>query len=59
MSISFSYIWVSAMGEILRKNLETLTRYSANDPEFSVNDQPLFTGCRDRRRNLTTANHIR
>jgi hypothetical protein len=31
--------------EILREFLQTLTRYSANDPELPVNDPPLFTGC--------------
>jgi hypothetical protein len=33
------------MGGILREILQALTRYSANDPEFPVNDPPLFTGC--------------
>jgi hypothetical protein len=26
--------------------LQALTRYSANDPQFPVNDPPLFTGAR-------------
>ena len=33
------------MGAMLRQILQELTRYSANDPEFPVNDPPLFTGC--------------
>jgi len=32
------------MGESLRETLHTLTRYSANEPNFPVNDLPLFTG---------------
>jgi hypothetical protein len=32
------------MEEILREILRPLTRYSANDPKFPVNDPPLFTG---------------
>ena len=31
-------------GGILRAILQVLTRYSANDPQFPVNDRPLFTG---------------
>jgi len=32
-------------GEILWEILRALTRYSANDLEFPVNNPPLFTGC--------------
>jgi hypothetical protein len=32
------------MGESLREIVQALTRYSANAPEFPVNDPPLFTG---------------
>jgi hypothetical protein len=32
------------MGESLSAILPVLTRYSANDPQFPVNDAPLFTG---------------
>jgi hypothetical protein len=32
------------MEESLRVISQALTRYSANDPQFPVNDGPLFTG---------------
>jgi hypothetical protein len=32
------------MGESLREILQAFTRYSANAPEFPVNDAPLLTG---------------
>jgi len=35
------------MGEMLPEILQPFTRYSANDPEFPVNDTPLFAGCCD------------
>jgi len=34
------------MGGSLSAILQALTRYSANDPQFPVNDPPLFTGTR-------------
>ena len=43
--------WSSFDGGILSAILQVFTRYSANDPQFPVNDQSLFTGgvSRDRR----------
>jgi hypothetical protein len=35
---------ISAVGEILRKILRAIARYSANELKFPVNDRPLFTG---------------
>jgi hypothetical protein len=32
------------MGEMLPEIPQPFTRYSANDPEFPVNDTPLFAG---------------
>jgi hypothetical protein len=41
---SFSKWYSSFDGGILSAILQVLTRYSANDPQFPVNDQSLFTG---------------
>src|SRR5258707_704571 len=44
MTISVGETWVSFDDGILGANLHVLTRYSANDPQFPVNDRSLFTG---------------
>jgi hypothetical protein len=39
--------WLSSFdGRILGEILRGLTRYSANEPQFPVNDGPLLTGTR-------------
>jgi hypothetical protein len=44
MTISVGETQVSFDGGILSAILRPLTRYSANDLQFPVNDRPLFTG---------------
>jgi len=44
MTISVGETWVSFDGGILSAIPQALTRYSANDPQFPVNDRSLFTG---------------
>jgi hypothetical protein len=39
-----SQVVVIVDGGILSAIVQALTRYSANDPQFSVNDRSLFTG---------------
>ena len=43
MTISVCESEVSFNGGILSAILQVLTRYSANDPQFPVNDRSLFT----------------
>jgi len=44
MTISVGETQVSFDEGILSAILQSLTRYSANDPQFPVNDRSLFTG---------------
>jgi len=44
MTFSFGETEVSFDGGILNAILQALTRYSANNPQFPVNDRSLFTG---------------
>jgi hypothetical protein len=44
MNISVGETWFSFDGGILSAILQVLTRYSANDPQFPVDDRSLFTG---------------
>jgi hypothetical protein len=44
MTISVGETYVSFDGGILSAIPQALTRYSANDPQFPVNDRSPFTG---------------
>jgi hypothetical protein len=44
MTISVGETWLSFDVGILSAILQMLTRYSANNPQFPVNDRALFTG---------------
>jgi hypothetical protein len=43
MTISVDESWVFFNGAILSAIQQVLTRYSANDPQYPVNDRSLFT----------------